>query len=131
VPGRRHAYTGVRTLSSAHIDVNDRLTARRRDDQHVSMRFDRVRAFLAAFTVAILGLGSASAPTEAAPPAVTEMTTSHSIAFDQYSMIIDGRRTFVWSGEMHPFRLPSPVLWRDVLQKMKAIGFNAVSFYFD
>jgi beta-galactosidase GanA len=55
----------------------------------------------------------------------------HSIAFDQYSMIIDGRRTFVWSGEMHPFRLPSPALWRDVLQKMKAIGFNTVSIYFD
>ncbi|MCU7722805.1 beta-galactosidase [Actinoplanes sp. KI2] len=46
-------------------------------------------------------------------------------------MIIDGRRTFVWSGEMHPFRLPSPALWRDVLQKMKAIGFNTVSVYFD
>ncbi|MFF5291163.1 beta-galactosidase [Paractinoplanes globisporus] len=55
----------------------------------------------------------------------------HTIGFDQYSMILDGRRTFIWSGEMHPFRLPSPALWRDVLQKMKAIGFNTVSFYFD
>src|SRR5215468_10415609 len=32
---------------------------------------------------------------------------------------------------MHPFRLPSPQLWRDVLQKMKASGFNTVSIYFD
>src|SRR5262245_33275716 len=53
------------------------------------------------------------------------------VAFDQYSMIIGGKRTFIWSGEMHPFRLPSPELWRDVLQKMKSAGFNAVSFYFD
>ena len=107
------------------------------------MRFDRVRAFLAASAVAALGIGFASAPSEAAPPAgaapVTKAATPvagtkavpHSIAFDQYSMSIDGRRTFVWSGEMHPFRLPSTALWRDVLQKMKAIGFNTVSFYFD
>ncbi|WP_433375569.1 beta-galactosidase [Actinoplanes sp. CA-142083] len=46
-------------------------------------------------------------------------------------MILDGQRTFLWSGEMHPFRVPSPDLWRDVLEKMKAIGFNTVSFYFD
>src|SRR5438270_4555051 len=32
---------------------------------------------------------------------------------------------------MHPFRLPSPDLWRDILQKLKASGFNTVSFYFD
>lgn len=30
---------------------------------------------------------------------------------------------------MHPFRLPSPSLWRDVLQKMRAFGYNAVSIY--
>ena len=35
----------------------------------------------------------------------------------------------LWSGEMHPFRLPSPSLWRDVLQKMRAHGYNAVSVY--
>jgi beta-galactosidase GanA len=32
---------------------------------------------------------------------------------------------------MHPYRIPSPDLWRDVLQKMRASGYNAVSFYFD
>ncbi|MEV6845958.1 beta-galactosidase [Actinoplanes sp. NPDC051411] len=53
------------------------------------------------------------------------------MSFDQYSMIIGGQRTFIWSGEMHAYRLPSPTLWRDVLQKMKASGLNAVSFYFD
>ena len=53
------------------------------------------------------------------------------VAFDRYSLIIDGKRTMIWSGEMHPFRLPSPDLWRDILQKMKASGFNTVAFYFD
>ncbi|HZR54368.1 MAG TPA: beta-galactosidase [Streptosporangiaceae bacterium] len=54
----------------------------------------------------------------------------HTIAFDKYSLIIDGRRLFIWSGEFHPFRLPSPPLWRDILQKMKASGYNAVCMYF-
>src|ERR1044072_6694066 len=53
------------------------------------------------------------------------------VAFDRYSLIVDGKRLVVWSGEFHPFRLPSPDLWRDILQKMKASGFNTVAFYFD
>ena len=35
------------------------------------------------------------------------------------------------SGEFHPFRLPSPGLWLDVFQKIRAIGFSGVSFYVD
>lgn len=53
------------------------------------------------------------------------------ISWDEHSLIVDGKRVVVWSGEVHPFRLPNPALWRDVLQKMKAVGFNAVAFYFD
>lgn len=34
-----------------------------------------------------------------------------------------------YSGEFHPFRLPVPGLWLDVFQKIKAMGFNGVSFY--
>lgn len=52
------------------------------------------------------------------------------IAWDRHSLLIDGRREMIFAGEFHPFRLPSPSLWRDVLQKMKASGLNAVSFYF-
>lgn len=36
---------------------------------------------------------------------------------------------FLFSGEFHPFRLPSPGLWLDIFQKIKALGFNTVSFY--
>ncbi len=53
------------------------------------------------------------------------------VSYDSRSLMIDGKRTIIWAGEFHPFRLPSPDLWRDVLQKMKASGFNAVSLYFD
>jgi beta-galactosidase len=45
--------------------------------------------------------------------------------------MVDGKRIFLYSGEIHPFRLPSPSLWLDVLQKIKAAGFNGISCYFD
>ncbi|WP_255953990.1 glycoside hydrolase family 35 protein [Streptomyces odontomachi] len=51
------------------------------------------------------------------------------VTFDKYSLLVDGARTPLWSGEFHPFRLPSPQLWRDILQKFRASGFNAVSIY--
>lgn len=35
----------------------------------------------------------------------------------------------IFGGEIHPFRLPSSGLWIDVFQKVKALGYNAVSYY--
>jgi beta-galactosidase len=55
----------------------------------------------------------------------------HTVAYDRYSLVIDGKPTYLWSGSFHYWRLPSPDLWLDVLQKMKAGGFNAVEIYFD
>lgn len=63
--------------------------------------------------------------------AVHNTHAASKITWDQYSLMIDGKRTFIWGGEMHPFRLPSPTLWKDILQKMKASGYNTVAFYFD
>ncbi|MFD4338031.1 beta-galactosidase [Streptomyces anulatus] len=54
----------------------------------------------------------------------------HAVTWDANSLKIDGKRLSVWSGEFHYWRLPSPDQWRDVLQKLKASGFNAVSLYF-
>lgn len=51
------------------------------------------------------------------------------VQWDHYSMIINGERMFIWSGEMHYWRIPVPELWLDILQKIKAAGFNTVSFY--
>jgi beta-galactosidase GanA len=56
---------------------------------------------------------------------------SHEIDFDSKSMTIDGEREYIWSAEFHYWRLPSVSLWRDVLQKVKANGYNAVSVYFN
>ena len=38
---------------------------------------------------------------------------------------------FITAGEFDPWRTPSPSLWLDDLQKMKADGYNAVTVYFD
>jgi beta-galactosidase GanA len=84
----------------------------------------RWRTLLAA---ALLPLGLVVAPATATPVSAA----THTVTFDQFSLMVDGKRLIVWSGELHYWRLPSPDLWRDVLQKMKAAGFNATSIYFD
>ncbi len=56
---------------------------------------------------------------------------THTITYDEDSLMIDGRRAVIWSGEFEYWRLPSPSLWLDILQKMKAEGYNAVTIYFD
>jgi beta-galactosidase GanA len=71
------------------------------------------------------GATAAATVDAAAPP------TPHTVTFDKYSLLLDGKRTFIWSGELHYWRLPSPDLWRDMLQKMKAEGYNATSIYFN
>lgn len=81
----------------------------------------------------------------------TELTgngRTNDVLWDEYSLVLKGQRVFIqcvhslpfytlplvycWfisSGEFHPFRLPVPDLWLDVLQKIKAAGFNAISIY--
>ena len=75
--------------------------------------------------IAIAAVLAAAVPTTAAA------ATPKTVTFDHYSLMIGGQRTYVWSGEFHYWRLPSPDLWRDVLEKMKAAGYNATSIYFD
>jgi beta-galactosidase GanA len=93
------------------------------------------RALLFAAAVAAAPLLSSAPVTaqEARPTAdfTAPARTFGRVSFDARSLMIDGERLVIWSSEMHPFRLPSPELWRDVLQKMKASGFNTVAFYFD
>lgn len=56
----------------------------------------------------------------AAPPPLT---------IDSTSVKIGSRRVFIFSAEFHPWRLPVPSLWRDVLYKLKEGGMNTVSIY--
>jgi hypothetical protein len=74
------------------------------------------------------------------------------VTWDEHSLLIRGERVMLFSGEFHPvsthqvpraqetsthnltnnlqqFRLPVPALWLDVFQKIKALGYNTVSFY--
>jgi beta-galactosidase GanA len=53
------------------------------------------------------------------------------VTWDQHSLLINGQRVMLFSGEFHPFRLPVPSLWLDVFQKVKALGLDNVSFYLD
>lgn len=63
---------------------------------------------------------------------IQETTLLHDIVtWDQYSISVHGERIIFLSGEFHPFRLPSPGLWLDVFQKIRALGFTGVSFYLD
>ncbi|KAI5801285.1 beta-galactosidase [Geopyxis carbonaria] len=56
-------------------------------------------------------------------------TNSSSVTFDHYSLSINGERSLIWAGEFHYWRIPVPELWRDILEKFKAHGFNTVSIY--
>ncbi|EGO61409.1 hypothetical protein NEUTE1DRAFT_77416 [Neurospora tetrasperma FGSC 2508] len=51
------------------------------------------------------------------------------IQWDHYSIIINSGRLFLFGGEMHPFRLPVPELWQDILEKVKAMGMRMISIY--
>ncbi|CAL1714365.1 unnamed protein product [Somion occarium] len=50
------------------------------------------------------------------------------VTWDPHSLFIHGQRVFILSAELHPWRLPNPNLWSDVFQKIRANGFNTVSF---
>src|SRR6476469_10418083 len=89
----------------------------------IRSRFAVLLVLLAALAVVPWQRGIAQA--DPAPAA------SHTVTFDGYSFMVDGKRTYLWSGEFHEFRLPSPDLWLDIFQKMRAAGFNATSLYFD
>ena len=52
------------------------------------------------------------------------------VNFDRKSLLVDGKRKFIFSGSLHYYRHPSAEVWRDRLRKIKALGMNAVDIYF-
>jgi beta-galactosidase GanA len=74
---------------------------------------------------------TAVTPEAIARPDDVVTTTPQTVSYDQYSMIIGGRHVFITAGEFDPWRTPSPSLWLDDLEKMKADGYDAVTTYFD
>ena len=55
---------------------------------------------------------------------------ANGIDFDRRSMMIAGKREFIFSGSVHYFRLPSPKQWESRIRKLKEIGYNAVDVYY-
>jgi beta-galactosidase GanA len=95
---------------------------------------------LLAVVLVLLGSLTATTPVVAAQGAEPSLSESsdaelsdsgrHDVSYDKYSLTVDGKRVMLWSGEFHYFRLPSPELWRDILEKIRAAGFSGVSLYF-
>ncbi|MDS0139563.1 MULTISPECIES: beta-galactosidase [unclassified Amycolatopsis] len=88
----------------------------------------RCRTLFTVLLSALLAFAGVAVPQAAAAP---PPRPTHTVTYDGYSFLVDGSRTYLWSGEFHSYRLPSPDLWLDIFQKMKAAGFNATSLYFD
>ncbi|PWN37776.1 uncharacterized protein FA14DRAFT_116099, partial [Meira miltonrushii] len=51
------------------------------------------------------------------------------VTYDSNSFYLFGQPFMINSAEFHPWRIPVPGLWRDVLQKLKSGGYNTVSIY--
>eukprot|EP00871_Galdieria_phlegrea_P005552 jgi/Galph1/5999/GphlegSOOS_G4577.1 len=57
--------------------------------------------------------------------------TFKNVSWDSYSLIINGKREFIYSGSYYYWRLPTPTLWKDVFEKIRAAGFNTITMYFN
>ncbi|GGQ62805.1 beta-galactosidase [Streptomyces pilosus] len=101
----------------------------------LSRRTFTALAGTAALGLALAGSGGAApgaggprvVPTGPPPPVPRADGRRHRVGFDRYSLLVDGRRLVLWSAGLPFHRLPGPSLWRDVLQKLRAHGHNAVS----
>lgn len=82
-------------------------------------------------TLSALALGLWAVGSAQAEKVLSTKREQDIVTWDDHSLFINGERTMLYSAEIHPFRLPVPSLWLDVLQKIKAAGYNCVSIYID
>ncbi|EKM53444.1 glycoside hydrolase family 35 protein [Phanerochaete carnosa HHB-10118-sp] len=88
----------------------------------------RLAAYALSAQVAISAVPSYEVPPGS--PGYYHGNSSAAVTFDAHSLFLDDKRLYVFSGEVHTWRMPSgPAIWRDVFQKMRAAGFNAISVY--
>ena len=66
----------------------------------------------------LAGRGSIPGASDGAP---------HTVRYDRYSLLLDGRRIALFGGEYQFWRTPSPERWPIVLAELRAAGLNAVS----
>ncbi|KAH7137451.1 family 35 glycosyl hydrolase [Dactylonectria estremocensis] len=83
------------------------------------------------FGLGLAGLAALAAPVLAQDSEwpVLDNGLNEVVQWDHHSYFVNGQRLFVFSGEFHPWRFPVPELWGDLLQKIKAAGFNTFSIY--
>ncbi|KAH7363213.1 beta-galactosidase [Plectosphaerella cucumerina] len=77
--------------------------------------------------LSLASIASAGTPDETSQALVGRQ--QEIVTWDDHSLFINGERLMVFSGEFHAFRLPVKSLWLDILQKIKASGYNCVSIY--
>lgn len=65
-------------------------------------------------------------PSASQPLSSPANSSSRAIQWDKYSLVIAGKRQFLFCAEFHPFRQPSTDLWSDILEKIASAGFNCV-----
>ncbi|WP_139650735.1 beta-galactosidase [Tessaracoccus massiliensis] len=98
----------------------------------------RLLAIFAVIALSITGFISPGSAQAVDPPAYQGNKITfpgndgqpHTVTWDKNSYMVDGERLVIWSGELHHWRVPHEDGWRDVFQKLRAAGFNAVSLYF-
>ncbi|KAF9871549.1 glycosyl hydrolase family 35 [Colletotrichum karsti] len=78
-----------------------------------------------------LGLYSFGGSATAHPSVIDKRQLQDIVTWDEQSLFVRGERVMIFSGEIHPFRLPVASLYLDLFQKVKALGLNTVSFYVD
>ncbi|KIY45926.1 glycoside hydrolase family 35 protein [Fistulina hepatica ATCC 64428] len=81
------------------------------------------------FAIALLFCATVVAGTSGRLRVRDDEPLQHVITWDEYSFMINGTRLYVFSGEVHPYRMPVQSLHLDIFQKVKSAGLNAVSFY--
>jgi len=78
--------------------------------------------------LSVIALALSYASGNLQPRSTTGLTDA--VTWDPHSIFIQGQRVIILSAEFHPWRLPgNPNLWADIFEKIKANGFNTVSFY--
>lgn len=90
-------------------------------------------ALAGALPISVAQAASAAPPAKYATADITFPGNDgkpHKVTFDKNSFMVDGQRLNLWSGEIHYWRAPDVNSWRDLFQKMRANGYNAVSLYF-
>ncbi|PGH12864.1 hypothetical protein AJ80_06573 [Polytolypa hystricis UAMH7299] len=82
----------------------------------------------ALFTIVVALVGNAIAQDVTEYP-LHDNGLNKVVQWDHYSFKVNGQRLFVFSGELHYWRIPVPEVWEDLLEKIKAAGFTAFATY--